>query len=135
MATYQNSLDFEQQSQNKNRIAKEKAIGIKAAKALERSMIRLIGAETIKHTGELLNSKVVPFVDENIGLRRIYINNPHYGYKLNYGFIGIKEGGVKMRLIETAHISDSIEKTSIVELLATEISQLRADQIVAQIKF
>jgi hypothetical protein len=116
-------------------LAREKAAGEKASRALQTRIRHLIAIETVRSTGDLLKTNVQPFVDDKEGLTKIYINGPHYGYKLNYGFIGVREGGRLMRLRETAHIANPIEKTNIVPMLATEIGEIRADKVVATIKF
>lgn len=124
-----------EKAQQKALIAKERAAGKLAAQKLQGVIRNLIAVETVAHTGELLKTNVKPYTAKDVGLSKIYINGPHYGYKLNYGFLGVKEGGVQMRLKETAHISDAIESGSIIENLITEVAEIRADRIIAQVKF
>lgn len=138
MTLYQNTEEFEKARDEKARIAKERELGIKVSRMLQSQIRSAIAVETVRHTGELLKTNVQPYIEEidaYKGLSKLYINGPHYGYKLNYGFIGVKNTGFQMRLTETNHITNSIEKSSIIDYLATELSELRAEQIVARIKF
>jgi len=116
--------------------AKEMLAGIKAAKQLQGAVRNAIGVETVKHTGKMMRTSATAKKDRSTGqLDRITIASPHYSFKLNYGFEGIKSNGVAMSLKPTNHLHTAIEQTNIINTLATEIGNIRADEVVASINF
>lgn len=122
--------------QNSKRTAQEKAAGSKAARAIRSDLRREAGRFT-KRTGSL--SRITASRRMRKGeLRAIAIvsnNRESYPYMLNYGFVGTKSNGVSMRLEQTNWIGDAILNNPAVETLATEISEARAEQVVANIAF
>lgn len=115
---------------------KEMEAGITAAKQLQGAIRAEISTETVKRTGAMMRSKVQAFKSKTSGLLdRITISSPHYSFKLNYGFEGTKSNGISMSLKPTNHLYSAIEKTSILNKLATEISEIRANEVLAQINF
>ena len=92
--------------------------GKKAAKKLQSSLRGLIAVETIKSTGALMRTKTLAKADKTTGeLDRITIASPHYGFKLNYGFEGVKSNNVFMNLQPTNHLYKAIEQTNILNEL------------------
>jgi hypothetical protein len=132
MALVQNSEEYLQ----KQAAIQEMLAGEKAAKLLQGALRSAIGTETIKHTGKLLRTGVKAIIDKyNQQLDRITISSPHYGFKLNYGFEGVKANGVRMSLKPTNHLHSAIERTNIINQLATQLGTIRADQVTATINF
>ena len=107
-----------------------------AAKRLRVALRSAINVETVKNTGALMRTTVTAKKDRRTSqLDRLTISSPHYGFKLNYGFEGIKSNGQAMRLPATNHLHSAIERTSILNELADTIGNLRADEVTAAIKF
>ena len=122
----------------KNFKNKEKAIGKRAANTLNFAIKSLISSsyiETSKSTGALLRlSNVKPRFDKD-SLQRIVIEAPRHGFILNYGFSGTTEKGYKMHLKPTNHLHNAIERSKALEILATQLSELRADEVISHINF
>lgn len=132
MALYENVDDYERQKA----AALEMLAGVKAAKHLQGALRTAIGAETIRHTGAMMKTRATAKKEKPDGrLQRIVIASPHYSFKLNYGFEGIKSNGVSMNLKPTNHLHTAIEQTNILNQLADEIGNIRADEVVASINF
>ena len=119
-----------------NSASLELVAGKKAAKKLQTSLRGLIAIETIKSTGALMRTKTLAKADNTTGeLDRITISSPHYGFKLNYGFEGVKSNGVFMKMQPTNHLYKAIEQTNILNELAETLGNIRADEVTAQISF
>ena len=111
-------------------------VGRKAARKLQASIKSIIAVETVKSTGALMKSRVIAKKEKNTDfLDRLTISSPHYGFKLNYGFEGVKSNGVQMKLKPINHLHRAVEQTSILNELATQISNIRAEEIAANINF
>jgi hypothetical protein len=119
-----------------NSASLELVAGKKAAKKLQTSLRGLIAVETIKSTGALMRTKTLAKADKFTGeLDRITISSPHYGFKLNYGFEGVKSNGAFMNLQPTNHLYKAIEQTNILNELADALGNIRADEVTAKISF
>lgn len=112
-------------------------IGKLAAKKLQQSIRQVIAVETVRTTGSLMRSSVKAVSDKHLKdkLDRLTISSPHYGFKLNYGFKGIKSNRVAMNLAPINHLHLAIERTNILNQLADDIGNLRADEVIAAINF
>lgn len=130
MAINKNVNEFEV----KKALKAEKVVGDKAARILQGSLIKFIGIETVSHTGKMMASTVKSLM-RNSGLSALIIRSPKYGFILNYGFEGVKSNGISMKLQPTNHIADAIEKSSILEILATELTSIKGDKVMASINF
>lgn len=120
----------------KQAAVQEMLAGTKAATKLQGALRAAIATETVKHTGELMRSTAQAIADENSGqLDRITITSPDYGFKLNYGFEGKKRNKIYMLLNPTNHLHSAIERTNILNQLATELGNIRAEQVTATINF
>ena len=121
-------------TQNTNTKAQELVAGKKAARLLQASIVKFIGFETVSHTGKLMAStaKARPGID---GLKDIAITQPRYGFMLNYGFEGVKSNGISMKLKATNHLADAIEKSRVLEILADELTEIKAEKVFATIDF
>lgn len=128
----ENTFDYLQ----KSTAIKEMLVGVKAAKQLQGAIRAAIGAETVKHTGRMMRSTAKAIAEEGYGkLDRITIASPHYSFKLNYGFEGVKSNGVAMSLTPKQHLHTAIESSNILNTLATELGEINADAYVASINF
>ena len=66
-------------------------------------------------------------------LDRITIFTPHYIFKQHYGFEGIKSNGVRMSMRSFDHFGNFFNKTNALDELATDIAEIRGEEITAQI--
>ncbi|MES2813237.1 MAG: hypothetical protein V4670_12255 [Bacteroidota bacterium] len=113
----------------------EKNIGKEANTALRNALRSAINTTSEKRTGDafkLANSKS-KFKDRR--LQRITAEAPDYIFKQHYGFEGSKKNGVNMRLKATDVFNKALESSNVLETLATAISNVRADQVIAAINF
>lgn len=127
-------------SYSKEEAAKQEMLaGAKAAQQLQsaiKSAVVSAGIETVRGTGNLMKTSVKALKDKSTGqLDRITIYSPRYSFMLNYGFEGIKSNGIAMNLGSTNHLHTAINETQIVNNLANEIGDIRADQVSANINF
>lgn len=123
-------------SNSTNANQQELLAGKQAAQKLQTSIRSVLGIETIRTTGALMRTNAKAIADKFSGeLDRITITSPHYGFKLNHGFEGVKSNNVAMRLTATNHLYIAIERTHILEDLADKIGNIRADLVTAEINF
>lgn len=117
--------------------ALEKQAGQKAAIVLRKSLKTQIRSlfETTQGNSELLKSTALSKM-KGPELQRIAIQMPHYGFKQHFGFDGVKNNGVKMRLLSaTNFLNDAINANNALETLATEIAEIRGDEVISNINF
>ena len=119
---------------NTNSNAKEVAVGKKAARILQGALRGFIGFETTRNTGKLMSTNVKEKAGSN-GLEALVIRSPKYGFILNYGFEGVKSNGIAMKLQATNHLADAIERSSVLEILATELTEIKGEKVLASINF
>jgi hypothetical protein len=115
----------------------EKQAGKQAALTLRKSLKNLIkfGFETSQGNSQLLRSTVLSKMKDG-QLQRLVIKMPHYGFKNHFGFEGVRSNGVKLRLMSNqGFLSNALTSNNALETLATEISEIRADQVSAAINF
>ena len=111
-------------------------VGRKAARKLQKAITSIIAVETVESTGALMKTTARAKKAGNTNyLDRITIASPHYGFKLNYGFEGIKSNRVQMNLKPINHLHKAIERTSILNELADNLSNIRAEEVAAKINF
>ncbi|WP_299011994.1 hypothetical protein [uncultured Polaribacter sp.] len=115
----------------------EKQAGQKASLVLRKSLKSEIRNlfETTQGNSEMLRSTIVSKMKGG-ELQRLVIKMPHYGFKQHFGFDGVKNNGVKLRLLSnTNFINDSLKSKNALETLITEISDIRADEVMSKINF
>ncbi|WP_340074566.1 hypothetical protein [Leptobacterium sp. I13] len=115
----------------------EKQAAQKATLKLRQSLRGVIklGFETTQGNSELLRSTVLSKMKAG-ELQRLVIKMPHYGFKNHFGFEGVKSNGVKLRLhSHVGFLNEAIHATNALEALATEIGDIRADEVTAKINF
>lgn len=115
----------------------EKAAGQKAALALRKTLKSQIKNlfETTQGNSEMLRSTVLSKMKAG-ELQRLVIKMPHYGFKNQFGFDGVKSNGIKLRLLNnTGFLNDTIKTTNALETLVSEISEIRADEVTSIISF
>lgn len=115
----------------------EKAAGRKAAIVLRKSLKSQIRQlfETTQGNSELLRSGVTSKM-KGSELQRLVIKMPHYGFKQHFGFDGVKSNGVRLRLLNaTNFLNDTLKSNNALEMLASEIGEIRADEVTSKINF
>ena len=115
----------------------EKQAGQKASLVLRKSLKSEIRNlfETTQGNSEMLRSTVASKMKGGQIQIRV-IKMPHYGFKQHFGFDGVKNNGVKLRLLSnTNFINDSLKSKNALETLITEISDIRADEVMSKINF
>lgn len=115
----------------------EKQAGQKASLVLRKSLKSEIRNlfETTQGNSELLRSTIVSKMKGG-ELQRLVIKMPHYGFKQHFGFDGVKNNGVKLRLLSnTNFLNDALKANNALETLATEIGEIRGDEVVSKINF
>ena len=120
-----------------NFIQLEKQAGRKAALGLRKSIKSEIRNlfETTQGNSKMLRSTVGSKMKGG-ELQRLVIKMPHYGFKQHFGFDGVKKNGVKLRLLSnTNFLNDAIQANNALETLATEIGNIRGDEVVSKINF
>lgn len=118
-------------------INQEIKVGKQAARKLQRSLRSVIKQETNRRTGLMQKSKITAKPDRYLKnhLDRLTISSPHYSFKLHYGFERVKANGELMKFTGTDHFNIALNQSNTLEDLATEISELRADEFVTKINF
>ncbi|WP_417365576.1 hypothetical protein [Flavobacterium beibuense] len=111
----------------------EKSIGNNAAKQLRNAFRKAIRS-TVNVKGESKKATVNARYKAK-RLDRLTFSAPHYIFKLNYGFEGTKKNGVNMRLKATNVLNIALEDSGILEALANDISELRAEEIITALNF
>ena len=111
----------------------EKAAGQKAALVLRKglkSQIRNL-FETTQGNSQLLRSTIVSKMKGG-ELQSLVVKMPHYAFKQHYGFDGVKSNGIKLQLLSnTNFINDSLKTNNALETLVSEIGNIRADEVMA----
>lgn len=113
----------------------EKKAGTAARQKMERGLRYAIGRTLHKgKTGDALKATSRAVYKDN-RLQRITMKAPHYVFKNHYGFEGTKKNGVKMRLLTRGILNIALDQSNVLETLATDIANIRADQAVLKINF
>ena len=115
----------------------EKQAGQKAALILRKSLKGLVKSrfETTSGNSAILRSTVLSRMN-GPELQRLIIKKPHYGFKNHFGFEGVKSNGIKMKLLSNkGFLGEAVNATNALETLATEIGNIRLDEVVTKINF
>lgn len=113
----------------------EKKTGTNYTRRVRRNLLTSIKNKTKKGSGLASKSSVKPFYINGF-LEKITIATPYYIYPiLHVGFEGTKKNGIRQRLQARNIITDAVENGRLVELLATEVGENRAEAIVNRINF
>jgi hypothetical protein len=113
----------------------EKKAGQKAARTLRRDIKSVLGVLNISAGSALLKNTTVRSVMKFDSLDHISIATPHYIFKQHYGFEGIKSNGAAMSMKPYNHFTNLFNKTSALDKLADEISEIRAEEVINKIRF
>lgn len=111
----------------------EKQLASYIASLVRKSLREAIVETTTKRTG-FASKATSRFVFKQDRLQRITMKAPHYIFKQHYGFEGSKKNGVNIRLKATNVLNIAIEKGNILNILATGIAEIRAEQVVTIIR-
>lgn len=113
----------------------EKQLAARTTASLRNSARSAIQQTTSSRTGEAMKQAGSRAVFKEDRLQRITIRAPHYIFKQQYGFEGVKSNGVNMRLKATSVITQALTASNILEKLADEISEIRLSEVTAKINF
>lgn len=113
----------------------EKKAGNRAARTLSDSLRSAVAQTTdpVSFTAQKRTGASARYKDNR--LTRIAMRAPHYIFKQHYGFEGRKKNGVNMRLRPTNVINIALEKANILESLADELTDIRAEEVFTKINF
>ena len=110
--------------------------GRKAADKLKSFLKNRANSVFKRKSGQLLDLKTGIMKRKDDGsLRGITVSMPGYGFILHHGFSGQKKNGVFQRLKKTEWIIKAIDNSGVTQYLAEEISQIRAEEVISQLKF
>lgn len=113
----------------------EKKVGKEAADKLKAAFKREIStAVNVTGDGKAKNATVTARYKQE-RLDRLTFSAPAYIFKQNFGFEGSKKNGVNMRLQATNVLSKAINSSQVLETLADEIANLRAEEVITSINF
>lgn len=113
--------------------ALEKQVGAQAVSKL-RAAFKSAIRSAVKVSGDSRKATVTSRYKRQ-RLDRITFFAPHYILKQNYGFEGKKSNGIMMRLQATEVLSKAIESSNVLETLADDISNIRAEEVITRINF
>ena len=127
---------------NRDLTALEKKAGQKAARAISRKLktnVRKahypLGIDKVKNTGAMLSAVSAGARMKYDALEGIRVTASRATFIQHYGFEGIKANGKKMSLQAQGHFDFLSGKAPIIEQLADEIGNLRAEEITSKIRW
>lgn len=112
-------------------IAREKAIGSHAANTLRKDFKAALG-ETANIKGESKKATVRARY-KDMRLDRITFSAPNYIFMQHYGFEGTKKNHVMMRLKATDVFNIALQKSNVLDTLATQIAENRMGEVILKI--
>ncbi|MFA5296623.1 MAG: hypothetical protein WC389_00265 [Lutibacter sp.] len=118
---------------NENQTSIEKQIGDKYAGLLQGAIRFAIQQESASFSTLALRTKVVAKIKDG-HLQRLVLESPKHSFVHHYGFEGIRSNRRKLSLETKNHLSD-LKQIAILNGLANEIGNLRADEVTAKINF
>lgn len=110
----------------------ERDIANNAKTKLKGSLISKIGSQLKERTGDSKRDTDVRSRFSGEELAKLVIRAPRYIFIQNYGFEGVKKNGINMRLQAKRTIDQAIEESNIMDYLADNISEIRADKVIAE---
>ena len=111
----------------------EKQAGQKAARTIRRNLkLELAG---LKDSGLQLKTIGTAVAMKFGQLNHITIKASTATFMQHHGFEGKKINGVRMRMKPFNHFNKVLEKGNVLEKLATEIGEIRAEEILSNIRF
>lgn len=113
----------------------EKKAGNRAARTLSGALRSAVAQTTnpVSFTAQKTTGAGARYKDNR--LSRIAMRAPHYIFKQHYGFEGRKKNGVNMRLAPTNVINIALDKANVLESLADELADFRAEEVFTKINF
>ena len=127
---------------NRDLTALEKKAGQKAARAISRKLKTNVrnahyplGLDKVANTGAMLSAVSAGIKIKFDSLEGIRITASRATFIQHFGFEGIKANGKKMRLQAQGHLDFLSGDSPILEQLADEIGQLRAEEITSKIRW
>jgi len=113
----------------------EKQAGKKAADKLKTAFKTAIkNAVNVTDNGEAKKATVTTKY-KNERLDRLSFVAPSYIFKQNFGFEGSKKNGVTMRLTATDVLNKALNTSHVLEELADDLTDIRAEEVITAINF
>lgn len=111
----------------------EKAAGQRAARTLKTSIRRQIKNDFNRKTGLMLRTSVRP--KTKFGqLDHLTITSPKYSFFHHYGYTR-KYGSKSIFTPGKEHLAKALNNSRALETLATELGNIRADEVITKIRF
>lgn len=115
--------------------AEENRIGQNAARSLKRQILALMGEKLSVREGIMRRGTTVRAQMKYGRLDRLVIESTKVSFIQNFGFEGTKKNGIAMSLKASKHLTLAIEDSSALERLATQLANLRGDEVTNVIRF
>lgn len=114
---------------NRNLTELEKKAGQKASRTLRRDFKSVLKASIVSRTGEMIRKAGTGVRMKYDALDSIVIRATPATFIQHYGFEGTKKNGVFMRLKSYGHFDHLFDKTNSLETLASEVAELRGEEV------
>ena len=114
-------------------VIQERKIGKKYSRLLQSAVRNAINQENQSFKTLALKTKV-GYRIKNERLQRLVLNAPKQSFVHHYGVETIRSNGRKLSLKARNHL-DSFKQIQVMNSLATEIGDVRAEEVIAQINF
>lgn len=115
----------------------EQKVGRKAAlklESLQRKVVKHL-FETTAGNSEILKGTVKEKMVAH-ELERLQIILPEYAYMHHFGFDGVRKNGIRLRLYRhIGFLNKALTEPNVLEQLATEIAEIRGEQVTNMINF
>ncbi|EKF56249.1 hypothetical protein I215_01963 [Galbibacter marinus] len=114
---------------NRNLTELEKKAGQKASRTLRNDLRKVLKASIVSQTGEMVKKVGTGVRMKYDALDAIVIRATKATFIQHYGFEGIKKNRVAMNLKAYGHFDNLFDKTNALETLATEVAELRGEEV------
>ena len=114
---------------NRNLTELEKKAGQNAARTLRRDLRKVLKASITSQTGQMIKSVGASVRMRYDALDAIVLKASKATFIQHYGFEGIKKNRVAMTLKSYGHFDALFDKTNAIEKLATEVAELRGEEV------
>lgn len=115
-------------------LQQERLVGLQYAAFLEAALRRTINLESPSFARLALRTFVESRTKEDGRLQRLALVSPKHSFVHHYGFEGINKNGKALSLEAKSHLS-GLKEEAILNDLADEIGEIRAEEVTASIDF
>ena len=121
-----------------NQSSRERSAGQKASRKLQQSILSESSifynnrnSNRLKSSYRIIHTKVKPRMRQGL-LNSLTIEAPRHSFIQHYGFKHHQSG---KEIPGKEHLSKALDKTKAIEVLATEISEIRGDKVLSNLRF